>query len=145
MTTILTHSPEETAVFATNWISSLVPKKDEATIVGLYGNLGAGKTTFTQSVARALGISEDITSPTFVIEKMYDTKHSVFKKLIHIDAYRLENGRELSTLNFESLVSDTTNLILIEWPENVKEILPEDHYKIYCTFVDQNSREFKVQ
>lgn len=145
MTTILTHSPEETAVFATNWISSLVPKKYEATIVGLYGNLGAGKTTFTQSVARALGISEDITSPTFVIEKMYDTKHQVFKKLIHIDAYRLENGRELSTLNFESLVSDTTNLILIEWPENVKEILPEDHYKIYCTFVDQNSREFKVQ
>ncbi len=145
MKTILTHSPEETAVFAHNWLSSLVPKKDEATIVGLYGNLGAGKTTFTQSVARALGISEDVTSPTFVIEKIYDTKHSVFKKMIHIDAYRLEHGRELSVLNFESLLDSPHNLILIEWPENVKEVLPEDHYKIYCTFVDQNSREFKVQ
>ena len=83
-----------------------------------------------------------MTSPTFVIEKIYETAHPIFKRLVHIDAYRLESGAELQVLNFEELVSNKNNLILIEWPENVKSILPEDHTKIYCEFVDENTRQF---
>lgn len=143
MKTVITHSLEETQNLAKEWLTSLSIKTDEATIVGLYGNLGSGKTTFTQSVARELGIKETVTSPTFVIEKFYEIEYKNFARLIHIDAYRLESGRELTTLNFEELVANQNNLIIIEWPENVKEILPENHLKIYCEFVDENSRSFK--
>lgn len=145
MKSITTHILEETADFAKTWLSSLTQKEDEATIVGLYGNLGSGKTTFTQAVAKELGIKETVTSPTFVIEKIYDTEHSLFKRLIHIDAYRLKNGEELAKLNFESLLDNPSRLIIIEWPENVKEILPKDHIKIYCEHIDESSRRFDVQ
>ncbi len=144
MKTITTHSLEETRALANEWLASLAGG-DSATIVGLYGNLGSGKTTFTQALARELGITEAITSPTFVIEKIYQTKHPIFKRLIHIDAYRLETGRELTVLNFEELVENKNNLIIIEWPENVKEILPEGHKKIYCEFVDETTRSFRVE
>ncbi len=145
MKTIVSNSLEETQELAKSWLNSLPMVNDEATIVGLYGNLGSGKTTFTQSLARELGIQTDITSPTFVIEKIYETKHPHFKRLIHIDAYRLASGSELQVLNFEELVNNANNLIVIEWPENVKEILPESHHKIFCEFVNETSRKFTVQ
>ncbi len=145
MKSITTHSVEETQQFAKEFLLSLNPQESEATVVGLYGNLGAGKTTFTQSVARELGITQPITSPTFVIEKIYEIKHNNFARLIHIDAYRLEGGRELQNLNFEELASNKNNLIFIEWPENVKDILPDNHIKLFCEFVDENSRKFELQ
>ncbi|MDQ5893079.1 MAG: tRNA threonylcarbamoyladenosine biosynthesis protein TsaE [Patescibacteria group bacterium] len=144
MKTVVSYSLEDTQKFAKEWLASL-SQRDEATIVGLYGNLGAGKTTFTQAVARELGIEEPTTSPTFVIEKLYQTKHPFFKRLIHIDAYRLDAGRELTALDFETLVENPNNLILIEWPENVKEILPESHLKIRCEFVDETTRKFEFE
>ncbi len=143
MKIFVTKSLEETSKLAKDWLDSISAQENEATIVGLYGNLGSGKTTFTQALARHLGIKENITSPTFVIEKIYETDVvAKFKRLIHIDAYRLEAGRELQVLNFEELVGNANNLIVIEWPENVKEILPEDHIKIYCEFIDEDSRGF---
>ena len=145
MKTVITHSLKETENFAKEWLSSLTILENEATVVGLYGNLGAGKTTFTQAIARELGIKEIITSPTFVIEKIYEIKHADFARLIHIDAYRLESGKELQNLNFEELVSNRNNLIFIEWPENVIDILPQNHIKLFCEFVDENSRKFEVQ
>lgn len=145
MKTIVSNSLEETQRLSKEWLESLPALDAEATIVGLYGNLGSGKTTFTQALARELGIQEDITSPTFVIEKIYETKHPHFKRLIHIDAYRLASGSELQVLNFEELVENANNLIVIEWPENVKEILPENHHKIFCEFVNETSRKFTVQ
>lgn len=142
----ITKSLEETRNFAKEWLFSLPQRPDEATIVvGLYGNLGSGKTTFTQAVAKELGITESVTSPTFVIEKIYETNYPQFKRLIHIDAYRLDSGKELQDLNFEELVENQNNLIIIEWPENIKEILPENHTRIYCEFIDENSRKFEVQ
>jgi tRNA threonylcarbamoyladenosine biosynthesis protein TsaE len=145
MKTIVSNSLEETQRLSKEWLESLPALDAEATIVGLYGNLGSGKTTFTQALARELGIQEDITSPTFVIEKIYETKHQHFKRLIHIDAYRLASGSELQVLNFEELVENANNLIVIEWPENVKEILPANHHKIFCEFVNETSRKFTVQ
>ena len=145
MKSIITHSLSETQIFAKEWLSSIEQLEDEAVVVGLYGNLGAGKTTFTQAIARELGIKQNITSPTFVIEKIYEIEHKDFARLIHIDAYRLESGKELQNLNFEELVSNRNNLIFIEWPGNVKEILPEKHIKLFCEFVDENSRKFEVQ
>jgi tRNA threonylcarbamoyladenosine biosynthesis protein TsaE len=90
MKTFITTSLEETQKLAAEWVRSLGASSDEALVVGLYGNLGAGKTSFTQAVARELGVIDIVNSPTFVIEKIYETKHPDFKRLVHIDAYRLE-------------------------------------------------------
>ena len=128
MTKQTSHSLEETARIAHEWLAAVSKNKlgDEATIVGLSGHLGAGKTAFTKCIAAELGIAEDVTSPTFVIMKIYPidpAKGFPWKKLVHIDAYRLEQGRELATIDFEKYAADPDNLILIEWPENVKEMV----------------------
>ncbi len=98
--------------------------KDKATLVTLSGDLGAGKTAFVKEVAEALGISDDLTSPTFVLMKMYDISSSAFKRLVHIDAYRLESGAELAPLRLNELLEDKENLIMLEWPEKVPGALP---------------------
>lgn len=115
-----------------------------ALVVGLYGDLGSGKTTFTQALARHLGVKNNITSPTFVIEKIYKTENSPFENLIHIDAYRLENSKELSVLSWQEQVSNSKNLILIEWPERVADILPENHAKIMFKFISEMEREIEI-
>ncbi len=145
MKSIISKSLKETEEFAKEWLSSISKSTNEATILGLYGNLGGGKTAFTQALAKELGVKEFVTSPTFVIEKIYETNNKDFKRLIHIDAYRLNGGKELQILGFEGIVENTNNLIVIEWPENVIDILPHNHIKIHCEFVNENSRKFDVQ
>jgi tRNA threonylcarbamoyladenosine biosynthesis protein TsaE len=115
-----------------------------ALVVGLYGDLGSGKTTFTQAVAKIFGIKEDITSPTFVIEKIYDIVHKNFKKLVHIDAYRLDSAKELSALDWGKTMADPKNIIFIEWPERVLEVLPKNHAKINFKFLSENEREIEI-
>jgi tRNA threonylcarbamoyladenosine biosynthesis protein TsaE len=142
MKKVLSKSLDDTSCIAREWLALLEKKEDEALVVGLSGNLGSGKTAFTKAVALALGIRESVTSPTFVIEKIYQSKIGSWTRLVHIDAYRLESARELEVLNFEELVEDPNNLILIEWPENVKEILPEGTLTIKCEFVSETEREY---
>jgi tRNA threonylcarbamoyladenosine biosynthesis protein TsaE len=124
---------------------------ERATVVALTGNLGAGKTAFVKCVGEILGIREEITSPTFVIEKIYSLKKGTtdltsrvdipFKKMIHIDAYRLESGQDLIKLNWDHIVVDPANLIFIEWPERVADIIPDTARKISFTFIDESTRE----
>jgi tRNA threonylcarbamoyladenosine biosynthesis protein TsaE len=144
MEKIISKSLDDTSRIAREWLASLEKKEDEALVVGLSGNLGSGKTAFVKAVAATLGITESVTSPTFVIEKIYESKFKDYpwSRLVHIDAYRLESARELEVLNFEKLVEDPNNLILIEWPENVKEILPEGTRTIKCEFVSETEREY---
>ncbi len=149
---LISKSVEETNKEAENFISKLIPKNDGATTLCLFGDLGSGKTTFTQAIGRSLGITEIMTSPTFVIEKIYQTnqgeafgvpKASPWSKLIHIDAYRLDSGKELVALGFAEILKDPKNLILIEWPERVLDILPPDLVKICFKFVGEFEREIE--
>lgn len=136
---------EEMERIIKDFTSSLVPNKNGAKVVGLYGNLGVGKTFFTQFVARNLGIEEQLVSPTFVIEKIYPLENKKFSHLIHIDAYRLEKSEELLKLGWEKIISDPKNLILIEWPERVANIMPE-HTKIFITHgQSDDSREVIIE
>ncbi len=137
-------SKEEIEKIAQDFIQDLEPKKDTATIVGLYGDLGAGKTTFTQAVAKHFGITETVVSPTFVIEKIYELVGQKFTHLIHIDVYRLESSTELVNLGWNKIISDPSNIILIEWPEKVSDIMPE-HIKIHIKHTkNETAREIEV-
>ena len=138
----LSKSLEETRELARDFLAGLSVNNAGATVIGLSGDLGSGKTAFTQALARELGISEPITSPTFVLEKIYKLANQKFAKLIHIDAYRLESGEELLKLGFAELLQDKNNLIIIEWVERVKEILG-DFREIDFKFIDEQTREIK--
>ena len=112
---------------AGRFAASLHGSQERATLITLSGELGAGKTAFVQAVARSMGITEAVTSPTFVIEKTYaipSDRAQEFSSLVHIDAYRLTEGKELSALGFEKTLATPHTLILIEWPEKVADILP---------------------
>ncbi len=113
----------------------------EAGVVALQGDLGAGKTAFTQEVGKLLGITEGMQSPTFVIMKIYPIDFKGFKNFIHIDAYRLEHESELLHLGWQELIREPENLIFIEWPERVAGIMPESAKTINFTFIDEVTRE----
>ena len=132
---------DEMRSFAKAFLAELGGGKTSATIVGLSGNLGAGKTAFVKELAKELGIKQHITSPTFVIMKKYNTAHSTFHTLIHIDAYRLCSGEDLKTLGWDELINNPQNLILIEWPEQISEALPKTMIKLLFGYVDENTRK----
>lgn len=93
-------------------------------IIALEGDLGAGKTTFTQELAKQLGVDETVNSPTFTIMKQYDLNHENFDTLIHIDAYRLESESETKPLYFAEIFKQQRTVICVEWPEIIANILP---------------------
>jgi tRNA threonylcarbamoyladenosine biosynthesis protein TsaE len=127
---------------AARFALSLAPSSDGATLVTLSGELGAGKTAFSKAVAKTLGVEEVVTSPTFVLEKIYllGSEASKFRRLVHIDAYRLESGGDLAALGFDELVQDAGNLILLEWPEMVADALPTPSVSIALLARDDGSR-----
>lgn len=122
------------------YAKKLKAKQNGALVIALHGDLGAGKTTFTQTLARTLGVVGDIVSPTFVIQKNYSLEDQAFSQIIHIDAYRLENEDELRVLGWNDVVVDPSNLILIEWPENVTGLLPKDAQHIYFEYINETTR-----
>ncbi|HUO56235.1 MAG TPA: tRNA (adenosine(37)-N6)-threonylcarbamoyltransferase complex ATPase subunit type 1 TsaE [Candidatus Paceibacterota bacterium] len=109
---------------AARFLSTLLPRADGAMVIALSGDLGAGKTTFVQGISEALCVEERVTSPTFVIKKIYELESQPFGRLIHIDAYRLKDAHELETLGWHEIVADPRNLILVDWPERVASLIP---------------------
>ena len=101
-----------------------------ACVVALVGDLGAGKTVFVRGFAKALGVKEKITSPTFVILKSYKLQAKSYKLLVHIDAYRLDNPEEMEILGWSEAIKDPKNIILIEWAEKIEKILPKPYFLV---------------
>jgi tRNA threonylcarbamoyladenosine biosynthesis protein TsaE len=113
----------------------------EKHIITLKGDLGAGKTAFTKALARVLGVKEDVTSPTFVIMKTYPlTAHTTFNALTHIDAYRIDDEKELVILGFSSLVDDPKTLMVVEWPERILGLIPEHALAISIMITEGSNR-----
>lgn len=112
-------SIEELDAFAERFAAELPEKAaPQAHIVGLRGELGAGKTTFVQRLAKALGAIKTPVSPTFVIAQSYPISRAPFSRLIHIDAYRLSPD-EADTVGWADYARDPKNLIVVEWPERL--------------------------
>lgn len=116
-----------------------------AMVVCLSGDLGAGKTAFTQSVAKHLGIKNKVISPTFVIIKNYELRIMNYKKLFHIDAYRLKNEKELLNLGWEEIIKNKDHLVFVEWPENVSKIIPRHARRIQISHIDAGKRIYELK
>jgi tRNA threonylcarbamoyladenosine biosynthesis protein TsaE len=118
-------------------IVETIPQRERATVLALSGDLGAGKTTFVQQLAKYLGVTEPVTSPTFTILKRYETNDKKFTTLFHMDAYRLESEAELEPLQFSELFDLPNTIICIEWAEKIQSALPaETHY--FQLAIDEN-------
>ena len=114
---VVTASADETRAFAAALGRALPPD----TTLALHGNLGVGKTTFVQGLARGLGITDAVTSPTFNIF----TLHRGPTNLLHLDAYRLENARQVEDLLLADFMISPWCLA-VEWPEKIIDWLPPD-------------------
>ena len=146
MNTELSHSVGDTAAIAEKILSTLAPQQSAkgATMLALSGDLGSGKTTFVQQVAKVLGVQGAITSPTFVIIQSYPVSYKGFEKLIHVDAYRLDSSEELQKLHWQEYLDDAKNLICLEWPERVPDCIPQNALKLQLTFIDETTRSIKL-
>src|SRR3989344_4036735 len=120
-------------------------ERHQVLLICLFGNLVAGKTAWVSACAEYLGVKEHVTSPTFVILKNYDLQNRIFKRLIHIDAYRLERAEELLNLGWKEITAEKGNIIFLEWPEKVSEILPKDSVKIYLNHLGETQREIEIK
>ena len=127
---------EETKELAISFASTL--KKGD--VVLLSGDLGAGKTTFTQFVFKSLGVTDVVNSPTFSVLKTYQVGELT---LHHFDVYRI-NTQEAIECGFDEVLSDKNAIIFIEWAENIKELLPKSFFEVEIKLVG-NSREFSIQ
>jgi len=108
-----------------------------ALVFGLVGNLGAGKTTFIQAFAKGLGIKNKVTSPSFVLMKNY-------KNFYHIDCYRIKNHKDILALDFKEIISNPKNIIMIEWAEKIKKILPKNTIWIKFRILGKNGRKITI-
>lgn len=146
----VTNSLEETHNLASDFLESFrrseLRSPNFAPVFGLYGDLGSGKTAFVQGIARALGVNHQITSPTFVIQKSYELRSpfSDLRRLVHIDAYRFSEGKDMKTLRWAETLSDPGNIVFLEWPEIVESALPKNLVPIRFKFIDENTREIEL-
>ncbi|MFH0937365.1 MAG: tRNA (adenosine(37)-N6)-threonylcarbamoyltransferase complex ATPase subunit type 1 TsaE [Candidatus Daviesbacteria bacterium] len=135
-----TSSADETQKLAQN----LAEKFKKGAILALEGNLGAGKTTFTQGFAKGLGISEKVISPTFILMRQYNLPFTKAGKFFHIDLYRLENLKAVESLGLSEIFANPNNIILIEWAEKLGNLLPKEATFIKFKTLDENKREIKI-
>jgi len=138
---IVTKSAEETKAsgreIAGYVIANKLPK-----IIALVGNLGSGKTTFTQGFAEGMRIDRKILSPTFILMRTYSLEGPRFKYFYHIDLYRLEEGikQELDNLGITDILKDESSITIIEWAEKAREYLPQDTFWIEFEQIDDDQR-----
>ena len=120
----LTRSTDETLELA-GTVGDLLRAGD---VVSLVGDLGAGKTVFARGVARALGVTEPVVSPSFTIVREYEGR----MPLVHVDVYRIDTVQELYDLGFEELVRDD-GVTLVEWGDMIDGLLPGDRLDVRLT------------
>lgn len=139
-TTIITRSADQTES-AGEAFASQVKSGD---IICLYGELGAGKTTFVRGFVRGLGFEDRVMSPTFTIIRTYHKNGDRELRCYHIDLYRIEDGKSnVQSLGIEDIFADKNAIVLIEWPERMKELLPEKRWDVIFNVTGDSERLVK--
>lgn len=134
----LSHSPEQTQRLGVR-LGELI---HAGAVVCLEGDLGAGKTTLAQGIARGWGSLDPVTSPTFVLIQQY--RRADQTNLYHVDAFRLQDVEEGRALGLEEIM-DGGSPVMIEWPEKVRQLIPEDHLWIGLSWVDESRRRLQIR
>ncbi len=134
-----TFSAKETQKLAGDILDSLIKEspKDGALVLALQGDLGSGKTTFTQGLAKFLKIKGRINSPTFVVMKR-------FGNFYHFDCYRLNKPEEILELGFKEIIENPKNIVVIEWPEKIKKFLPKQTHFLKFKFINETQRRVSI-
>lgn len=153
MSKILSKNEKETFNFAKNFAKTL--KGGE--VLCLIGELGSGKTVFAKGIAKGLGLKKIITSPTFVLMKIYPVEyknlfHGVYpiksaksiKTMIHIDGYRLNRGQDLEAIGAKDYLNNKSCITAIEWADKVKDILPKKRIMIEFKVLGDDKREILI-
>lgn len=135
----------EELVSVTEQILTTKRQSPGALVIALHGDLGAGKTTFTQTLASILHVEESVTSPTFVIMRSYPIKnHEKFTTLDHIDAYRIDDEHELEVIRVQERILEPNHIVCIEWPERVPSYIPEGAIHIFFTLNTDGTRTISI-
>ena len=108
-------------------------------IIAMFGGLGAGKTAFTRGLARGLGINDGVSSPTFALVHEYEGKSNLY----HFDMYRINTFDDLYTTGFFDYMDN--GVMIIEWSENIENVLPDNCIKVYIKVVSENEREIEIE
>lgn len=139
----ISHTEKETLEFA----QKIAEKAKGGDIFALYGDLGSGKTTFTRYFAKALGVERNITSPTFVIMKQYQLPVAVnnIKTIAHLDCYRFNSVADAEAIGLLELIGKRDTVLLIEWPEKIESLFPEQLKKINFSYLDENTRKIEYE
>ena len=147
---IVTNSAKETRELAGKFIGEVLAEartaKDGARLICLWGDLGSGKTTFTQGLAESLGVKGVVNSPTFLIMKKYllGGKYAGMN-LYHFDCYRIRSAEEVDDLGWREILADGNNLVVVEWPEKITEILPEKRIDMEFETMAPDARRITVK
>lgn len=150
----LSKSPKETQKIAADLARKIIKAK-KGVVIALEGELGAGKTTFIQGFAKALGIKSKIKSPTFVLMKKYIAPKSAKSRrrldnqgdaltFYHLDCYRVWDNKDLKIPELKEILEAPHNVVVIEWAERVKKIIPKKHIRIHIDHIDKNTRKFLI-
>lgn len=153
---MLSRSKAQTQKIAIRLAKSIIANRSDrsvgATVIALIGDLGAGKTAFTQGFIKSLGIKTHVPSPTFVIYRKYpiksqrsNVKGQKFLNIYHFDLYRIQKPKEIIDLDFKKIIKDPENIVLIEWPEKILSFLPKNTIKVFLSHSKkEQERNIKV-
>ncbi len=121
--------------------SELISSVNNKTLL-FYGQMGVGKTTLIKEVCKQLGVLDNISSPTFSLVNEYQTKNN--EKVFHFDFYRINDEEEALDMGIEEYFY-SNNWCLIEWPENIKNLLPLDAVEIHLTVLENQQRNIQLK
>lgn len=149
----ITNNFEETQKLGEEFARSHLARL-KCTLIALYGDLGSGKTTFVQGLAKGLGIKRRVISPTFIMVRSYELKsqkhNSKFKSFgqrtfFHIDLYRVKSEQDIEGLGLEEIIKDAQNIVAIEWAEKMGDLLPRKRWDIHFEHLDRDKRRISIK
>ena len=139
---IITTNAQETEKLGETIGLDLKSGKIKNRVLAFYGDLGSGKTTFIQGLAKGLGIAKRLLSPTFVFCRQYELEKGL---LYHVDLYRIKEVQEAQGLGLEEMFADRESVTLVEWADRIKEMLPRERMDIALEYMDNEQRKITIK
>jgi len=132
---------EETKAFAAQVAKTAKP----GDIFALFGDLGSGKTTFSQGFIASFGVSKTVTSPTFVIMKKYAVEGDRVREIVHLDCYRFQSEKDALAIGLDEFFERKDIIALVEWPERIWPLISDKARRLEFKYITENERLIELQ